>query len=97
MKKLIALSLLTLSAGAVFADNLFQTNNPFPETSPQTMNNIYESTPSTIMHEEKQAKKSWFRKGKKLEKQDKQYKDYVMPNSKIINEGAQDNGFYVFK
>lgn len=95
MKKLVSLFVLSAFISPVFADNLFQNSNPFPNTSPQHMNNIYESEPAIIQHEEKQVKKSWFKKGKNLQEQeakDANLKTYP------VHEGAQDsNSFYMFK
>lgn len=96
MKNLTILFALLFVCSCVNADNLFQTNNPFPQTVPQTMNNIYESEPAVIQQEQKQAKKSWFRKGKNLQQSDEQ-QNYIVPEAKIINEGANSSGFYVFK
>jgi len=77
------------------ADNLFPNSNPFPQTTPQSMNNIYESEPSVIIQEQKQAKKSLFKKGKNLQQSESQ--NYVVPESKVINEGANNDSFYLFK
>ena len=102
MKKLVLLFVLSLSTGAVLAENLLQFNNPFPQTSPQKFNNIYESEPAIIQKEAKQEKKSWFRKGKNLQEQEtKEVKSglntYNVNGVNGVNEGAQENGFYVFK
>jgi len=96
MKNLTILLALLFTCSCVNADNIFQSNNPFPQTMPQSMNNIYESEPAVIQKEHKQAKKSWFRKGKNLQESDAQ-QNYVVPQAKIINEGANDTGFYEFK
>ena len=95
MKNFTIFTILMLSAGFVYADNLFPNNSPFPQTSPQTLNNIYEAEPAVIQEEEKQETKSWFRKRKKAKKVESS--DYVVPESKIINEGSKDGSFYVFK
>ena len=99
MKKIAVLVMLSLSMSIVYADNLFQSNNPFPQTSPQTMNNIYESEPAQLMKEQnkqEKAKKSWFKRKKKAQ-QYTESSDYVVPNSKIIHEGNQEGSYYVFK
>ena len=100
MKKTIALSILILSIGSVSAENLFQTNNPFPQTVPQSMNNIYESEPANIQQEAKQQKKSWFRKGKNLREQeikDVEKRLYTYPPEAGKNEGVYDGSFYMFQ
>ena len=103
MKKLLALTILSLSVCSVNAENLFQTNNPFPQTVPQSMNNIYESDPAVMQREQEQKpeKKSWFKRKSKI--QQTESSNYVIPESKIINEGekgvygTKDGSFYVFK
>ena len=99
MKKLVLLSVLALCVSPVLADNLFQNSNPFPQNNPERMNNIYESEHSTIQQEAKQAKKSWFKKGKNLQEQeiqDTQKRLYTYPPQTGVNEGAQDGSFYLF-
>lgn len=66
MKKLIALSILLALSSTVFAGDFFQTTNPFPQTMPETLNNIYESTPAVMQQEQKKAKKYKIQKDKKL-------------------------------
>ena len=99
MKKLVLLFALSLCVSPVLADNLFQDSNPFPQTSPQRMNNIYEAEPATIQQEAKQAKKSWFRKGKNIQEQeiqDAKRRLYTYPPQAGTNEGTQDGSFYLF-
>lgn len=96
MKKILALSILILSVSSVYAENLFQTNNPFPQTMPQSMNNIYESKPAVIQQEAKQAKKSWFRKGKNL--QNAERAELEAGKLPTYPAGDSSNGsFYMFK
>ena len=95
MKKFTILTILMLSAGIVNAENLFSNSNPFPQNYPQTLNNIYEAEPAVIQKEEKQETKTWFKKRKKTQKVESS--DYVVPQSKIINEGSNNGSFYVFK
>ena len=98
MKILSSLLLVVfLSQGAVFAD-LYSSNNPFQSTTnPQTFNNYYESQPNVIQEEEKQAKKSWFKKGKKLEAHEEALKK-SMPQHPDVSEGVENGkSFYVFK
>lgn len=94
MKKIIILTIIFINMNYVNAENLFQTNNPFPQTSPQTMNNIYESEPSVVQKETKNPKKTWFRKKDKIQQEQD---NYVIPQSTIINEGSKDGSFYVFR
>ena len=95
MKKIAILTVLMLSTGLAYADNLFQTNNPFPQTVPQSLNNIYEAEPAVIQKEENVKKKSWFRNRTKSRKADSG--EFVVPESKIINEGANNGSFHVFR
>ena len=95
MKKFIIFTILMLSASFVNAETMFQSNNPFPKTSPQSLNNIYEAEPAVMQNEAKNEKKSWFKRSKKSEKTDSY--DFVIPESKIINEGSKDSSFYVFQ
>ena len=94
MKKTIAILLLGISMSSVVAADLFQNNNPFPQTTPEKLNNIYESEPATIQQEVKQEKKSWFKRGKNLQEQ-----EVKEPKSlnKFPNEGVKDGSFYIFK
>lgn len=94
MKKTIAILLLGISVSSVAAADLFQNNNPFPQTTPRSLNNIYESQPATIQHEVKQEKKSWFKKGKNLQEQEIQETKSL---NKFPNEGVNDGSFYMFK
>ena len=48
MKYLTLLTAVLLTAATVNAENLFQSNNPFPQTAPQSMNNIYETEPQNL-------------------------------------------------
>ena len=99
MKKLIILTMLLSVTGSVFAADVFMNNNPFPQTTPETMNNIYQSEPATIQNEEKKEKKFWFRKGRNLqeqERQEAQQRANSNPNEGVINS-TKDGSFYLFK
>ncbi len=97
MKKIVLLFVLSFCVNSVFADNLFQYTNPFPQTSPQRMNNLYEAEPAVIQREEAkntERKQSWFKRNKK-QTQDA-YKNELPKYP--VNEGVQNDGsFYVFK
>ena len=96
MKKFTIFTILMLSASFVNAETLFPSNNPFPQTAPQSLNNIYEAEPAVIQEESNKEKKSWFkRRNKKTQNADSS--DFVVPEAKIINEGSKDGSFYVFK
>jgi len=97
MKKLFVLALASIFICNVQASNLFQSDNPFPQTQMQTMNNIYESTPSTIQDEVKKEKKSWFKRDKNLQQESTQLKLPQIPVYPVQHEGAQSNdSFYMF-
>ena len=98
MKKIMAVMFLTIGCCSVQADNLFQNTNPFPQTMPQDMNNIYESKPAVMQDEVKKAKKSWFKKGNNLKQDDaKIQSQYKIPVYPVQNEGAQnESNFYMF-
>ena len=99
MKKTIALLILGVSMSSVMAADMFENNNPFPQTQPQYMNNLYEADQATLQHEAKQEKKSWFKKGKTLreqEIQDAKKRLYTYPPSGAKDEGVYDGGFYMF-
>lgn len=97
MKKIIIMAMFVTLTGSVFAADVFMNNNPFPQTMPQTMNNIYESEPATIQQEAKQEKRFWFRKGKNLQEQDKIEQSQNNLNTFPKKEGAGDGSFYLFK
>lgn len=100
MKKTIALLILGVSMSSVMAADMFENNNPFPQTQPQYMNNLYEADQATLQHEAKQEKKSWFKKGKNLQEQeiqDAKKRLYTNPPQAGTNEGVQDGSFYIFK
>ena len=97
MKKIIILSMFLSVTGSVFAADIFMNNNPFPQTVPQSMNNIYESTPATMQQEVKQEKKSWFRKGRNLKKQEASEKARELQKYPEVHEGTNNESFYVFK
>jgi hypothetical protein len=100
MKKLALLFVLSFCVNSVFADNLFQNSNPFPQTSPERMNNLYEAEQSTLLQEAKQEKKSWFRKGKNIKEQeikDTEKRLYTYPPNTGVNEGIQDGSFFMFQ
>ena len=96
MKKFALLFVMALLISPVFADNLFQNSNPFPQTSPQRMNNLYEAEPSVIQEEvAKQPEKlPWYKRNKKQVKN-----TYINEQQECpINEGVKNDGsFYVFK
>ena len=98
MKKILAVIVMLCGICSVQADNLFQSSNPFPQTDPQRMNNIYESEPAKIQDETKKAKKSWFKKGENLKKETTEQKNqYKIPVYPVQNEGVQSNtNFYMF-
>ena len=98
MKKLYVLAVVSMFICSVQADNLFQNNNPFPQTQIQTMNNIYESEPATMQDEAKKTKKSWFRKGKNLQEESTKIPEqYKIPVYPVQHEGVQsDTNFYMF-
>ena len=98
MKKILLLMLLAASICSVQADNFFQNTNPFPQTMPQDMNNIYESKPAVMQDEAKKAKKSWFKKGENLKKETvQQQEQYKIPVYPVTHEGMQNNeNFYMF-
>ena len=53
MKKIALLLVLTFCVNSVMADNLFQNSNPFPQTSPEKLNNIYEQLPRQEKNDER--------------------------------------------
>ena len=98
MKKSVLLLILFLSMGCVNSENLFQYNNPFPQTSPQMMNNIYESEPATIFNEKNKAKKSRIKAKNTEEQTVLENENSKLPVYPSINEGSVDSGnFYMFK
>ena len=100
MKNLAFMFILCLSVNSVCAANIFENNNPFPQTTPQTMNNLYEAEPATIQKEVKQEKKSWFKKGKNLQEQeikDAEKRLYTYPPEANKHEGVQDGSFFMFQ
>ena len=98
MKKILAIMVLSVGFCSAQADNLFQNTNPFPQTMPQDMNNIYESKPAVMQDEAKKAKKLWFRKGKNLQTESTELKNqYKIPVYPVQHEGVQsDTSFYMF-
>ena len=98
MKNSIFILALFICCSSVFAENLFQNNNPFPQTNPQTMNNIYEAEPATIQKEFKQAKKSKIKKGKNIEQQNLSNTNTpTIPVYPVVHEGVEANtDFYMF-
>lgn len=94
MKKTALLLMVMLLSGTVFATNLYQNNNPFPQTAPQSMNNIYESEPAVIQHETKQEKKLWFRKNKNS-KETVEYKQKELQT--FPKEQQTDGSFYLLQ
>ena len=100
MKKIALLLVLTFCVNSVLADNLFQNTNPFPQTNPEKMNNIYEAEQSTLLQEVKQEKKSRIKKGKNIQKQEVKNTEnllYTYPPNANTNEGVQNGSFYMFK
>ena len=98
MKGCLLLVVSMLCVSQVCAENLFQTNNPFPQTVPQTMNNIYESNPIVMKREEqKKAKKSWFHRNKNIEQETNSIENYKIPVYPVVNEGVpSDSSYYMF-
>ena len=96
MKKYFLILMLMLSVSGVNADNLYQNTNPFPQTSPQTMNNIYESVPAVMIKEEKKAKKTKI-KAKNAE-EDILKNMPAIPVYPVPHEGTQEEkgNFYMF-
>lgn len=95
MKKISFILALILTIGAVNADNFFQNSNPFPQTEPQKMNNIYESEPAMIQKEAKQAKKSIFRSRNKETQEN--IEKFAVPVYPVEHEGVESNTkFYMF-
>ncbi len=94
MKKTALLLMVMLLSSSAFATNLYQNNNPFPQTAPQSMNNIYESEPAVIQHETKQEKKLWFRKNKNS-KETVEYKQKELQT--FPKEQQTDGSFYLFQ
>ncbi len=100
MKKIALLLVLTFCVNSAIADNLFQDSNPFPQTNPERMNNLYEAEQSTMIQEIKQEKKSKIKKGKNIQEQevkDIEKKLYTYPPTTGQNEGVQNGSFYMFK
>ena len=100
MKKLALLLVLTFCVNSVLADNLFQDTNPFPQTNPEKLNNIYEAEQSTLIQEVKQEKKARIKKGKNLKEQEIKNNEkllYTYPPNTSTHEGVQNGSFYVFK
>lgn len=90
--------LIFCSVNTVFAANMFETNNPFPQNVPQSMNNIYESEPTTIYNEnsKKGKLKARNKKTKELEEMNTNPKT-VIPVYPVRNDGTeQDGSFYMF-
>ena len=95
MKKYFLIFTLLLSFGAAGAATWNMNDNPFPQTSPQNMNNIYESEPATIAKEQKKAKKSWFRTKNVEPEQVKELPK--IPVYPVPHEGVRENGdYYIF-
>ena len=95
MKKIALLLVLSLCVNTVLAENFFQNSNPFPQTSPQEMTNIYAINEPLAQQEESQPQKSsWFRRNKKQNQAVKPAESLTYP----VHEGVQGDGsFYVFK
>ncbi|MBR1776029.1 hypothetical protein IJ750_03015 [bacterium] len=93
MRIIATLLLISMFQNVVFANNFYQSINPFPEqTCPQELNNLYEANPSAIEKEQKSLKK-WFRKGHNTytETETKNQK----PGFKTTNEGIILDGTFV--
>ena len=100
MKKLALLLVLTFCVNSALADNLFQDTNPFPQTNPEKLNNIYEAEQSTMEQEVKQEKKARIRTGKNIHEQEIKNNEkllYTYPPNAGTNEGVQNGSFYMFK
>jgi len=97
MKKTLALLLVVLTTGVALADsNIFQSNNPFPQTMPESLNNIYETEPAVFQKEAKQEKKFWFRKGKNIREQE--LKESAVQGKTGCPANEDNNGsFFIFK
>ena len=94
MKKLVLLFMLSVCVSPVLADNLFQDSNPFPQTSPERLNNLYEAEPAVMQKEEvkKPEKQPWFKRNKKQEQKTETQAIQKYP----VHEGVNDGSFYVF-
>ena len=100
MKKIIAMLILGVSMSSVMAADMFENNNPFPQTQPQYMNNLYEAGPATIQQEIKQKKKSKIKKGKNIQEQeiqDAKKRLYTYPPEAGKSDNIQDGSFYMFQ
>ena len=97
MKKILVITLLAMGICSVQADNMFQNTNPFPQTMPQDMNNIYESKPATMQDEAKKTRKFWFKKGENLKNEKiPEQGQYKIPVYPVPDEAAEKQGFYIF-
>lgn len=96
MKKLLAVMIVSIAFCSAQADNLFQNTNPFPQTMPQDMNNIYESKPAVMQDEAKKAKKSWFKRGENLQKEQEELQKHKFPVYPVPNEGQSSGNYYMF-
>ena len=92
MRILASLLLASLTMGIAQADMFYPNNNPFPnQTSPESFNNIYETTPAAIQQDKQTTQK--VRKSKWWKVQNDE-------TTNPANEGIQrveDTGFVIFK
>ena len=96
MKKFLPLLILSLTIISSQAADFMQSSNPFPQTSIQRMNNIYESEPATIQQEAKKERKFRFKNLINKDSETKQ-EPQNLPVYPKVNEGSNSNGsFYSF-
>ena len=97
MRFLMTFLLLTICAGAVCANNFYETTNPFPtKTNSPEFNNIYATDAQAEAREEYGKKKSGFWNKKNKVKNEVNEVKEVPAN---VNEGVQqtwDGRFYMF-
>lgn len=94
MKFLMTFLMLTVSAGAVFANNFYQTTNPFQsKTNSPEFNNIYATEVQAEAKEEYTKKK--MEAGKRKNKSKKAVNEEVTNLNEGI-KGTSDGSFYVF-
>ncbi len=97
MKKLALLLVLVCFANTAFADNLFKSTNPFPQTSPETMNNLYEaelgSMGNNCSRRDRDQAKSY--KTNKVYKNQEEEKLYNTDSEE--EENTNESGFHAFK
>ena len=92
MRFLSVLLLVCLATTSAMADNFFQSNNPFgSKVYPESLYNIYETTPSAIEQDketvQKVKKSHWWQ----VKKDTKNIPQHQEP------QRAEDSGFILFK